>query len=365
MQRQSHDSGLRDRFRYQPTRTLQSQASTPQRRAVAERPHARKKQAITDISVQQLESQKDVTPLTNPTVPTPSMPRHMAVRQASQPKKRTIQYLRTPSHQHASSNPRATEVQPTVLRGSTISQKSFISNIATFAKSTSRKLYVRLFGDRPLKKPQLAMLSAAGVVFVFGITVSLLGLRTNSHVEAQATNMAQRAVVDDGDNPDEKEPDAKAVSNYTVAPDMPKRITIPKTKTYSRIKPLGTKSDNELKAPSNIYDTGWYQKSAKPGENGAMLINGHVHGPKKPGVFANLKKLVAGDAITIERGDGQRFTYRVVKTQSYPEHAVDMAAALVPAESGKQGLNIITCTGSLNAQKTGYEDRLVVFAVRD
>jgi LPXTG-site transpeptidase (sortase) family protein len=137
-----------------------------------------------------------------------------------------------------------------------------------------------------------------------------------------------------------------------------------KTNTNARVKRLGVDTKNELLAPNNTHDAGWYENSAKPGEAGAMLIDGHV-GFTKDGIFAHLKDLRKGDEISIERGDSQKFTYKVVDSQAYAADKLDMSKALVSAEPGKPGLNLITCTGKLTSNKTSYTDRLLVRAVQE
>lgn len=213
---------------------------------------------------------------------------------------------------------------------------------------------------------QLVMTSAAIFIFLFGLSASIMGFRANSHVQAEAKKLtASNASSEDaGDTPDETEPEANAVANYRVDPSLPRRITIPKIGVDARIKPLGTKSNNELKAPANIYDAGWYERSARLGEKtGATLIDGHVHGLTKPGVFYGLKKVGVGELIEVERGDGEVFRYKVVRTQTYNRHNVDMAAAIASVDPARPGLNLITCTGTLEKGANTYSDRLLVQAV--
>lgn len=213
---------------------------------------------------------------------------------------------------------------------------------------------------------QMVMMSAAVFIFLFGLTASIMGFRANSQVEAQAKKLATTQVnaEDAGDRPDETEPDAGAIANYRVDPSLPRRITIPKLGIDARIRPLGTKSNNELKAPANIYDAGWYDRSARLGEkSGATLIDGHVHGLTKPGIFYGLKKINTGELIEVERGDGEVFRYKVVRTQTYNRHNVDMTAAISSVDPARPGLNLITCTGSLEKDANTYSDRLLVQAV--
>lgn len=209
-----------------------------------------------------------------------------------------------------------------------------------------------------------------GLLLVTGTSVAYMGMRSNQKVEAQVVNLQEKVETVEKDEavaadvPSETPPDNSARATYTVAPDLPRMIKIPKINVNARVLRVGVDGQNAIKAPSNIYDTGWYDGSAKPGEKGASLIDGHVHGIKSPGVFYNLKKLVPGDVIVIERGDGSLLNYKVVKSQVYKAAEVDMAAALASAEKDKNGLNLITCAGKIN-DKNEYQDRLVIFAVQE
>lgn len=326
------NTDLRSRYRHQPARREYTGAPASPRHVLANRPHALPKKHV-DGMVVPVKRVKKAAPLIAAQV---------------QPS------LRAPSQQ-----PRPTQRKKTTTHKERPVQRSYVlkrESVERPGQAQKTTLVNRL------RQPQTMLVIAGVIVFAFGITVSIMGLKTNKQVGAQASTVRHATHSEDADeNPDEKHPGP--VGDYQVAPDLPRRITIPKIGVNARAFALGVKSDNQLKAPTNIYDTGWYQQSAKPGENGAMLIDGHVHGPSKPGVFYNLKKLAPGDSISVERGDGQIFTYKVVKSQSYPKDAVDMSAAITPVVPGQQGLNIITCSGSLNG--TSYEERLIVFAARE
>lgn len=204
----------------------------------------------------------------------------------------------------------------------------------------------------------------AVLLILGGAFIAWNGLRTNRNVEAQVKQLSERG--DDNNNttsnevPSETKPGG--TSSYRVAPTLPRALRIPKLGVDARVVRLGIKVNNELAAPHNIFDTGWYDGSAKPGEAGAMLIDGHASGPSKHGVFYALKTLKPGDMIEVERGDGKVFKYKVVSSKAYPADKVDMAAALTPITPGKPGLNLITCTGKVAASRTTFEDRLLVFA---
>lgn len=220
------------------------------------------------------------------------------------------------------------------------------------------------------KKPsnmQIALSGMAGVVLVVGLSVSLLSFQTNKHIKAQvkaATTSATNAEEGTGDVPSESKP--ANVRAYQVAPNLPKYIKISRLGLFARIKSMGVNNKNELMAPSNIYDAGWFNSSAKPGDSddkGAILIDGHVHGPTYPGVFNSIKKLKPGDEIQIQRGDNQTFKYSVVRVQNYDANTLDMRLAMASVIPGKPGLNLITCGGKYD-RATGYNQRTLVFAVQ-
>ena len=216
----------------------------------------------------------------------------------------------------------------------------------------------------------IVLSSLAGILFLFGLGVGFTQLHTNKEVKQQVQTLAAHteASTQDGSQPEnglpsENKPEG-SVSGYRAAPESPKVISIPKLDIKARVLRMGVKPNNEIKTPGNIYDAGWFEGSARPGEQGAVFINAHVHGPTKPGVFAGIKKLKAGDKIKIERGDGKAYTYSVVKSQIYDKDKVDMGATLNSIVPGKSGLNLMTCDGQYKTDG-GYNKRVVVFAVQD
>ncbi len=188
-----------------------------------------------------------------------------------------------------------------------------------------------------------------------GITGGLLSLLIFSHAHPPA---APQVIA-----PSAAKPTPTQVTSYTVAPDLPKYITIPSIGVpKTRVIQLGVTKNNQIATPNNIYDTGWYNASAKPGQPGAMFIFGHVSSWQANGVFYNLKKIKPGDAITIQRGDNTIFTYKVASTKVYPATQVDMHAVLSPISSSVAGLNLMTCTGTVIKGTSEFTQRLVVFS---
>lgn len=214
------------------------------------------------------------------------------------------------------------------------------------------------------KKPRIAfgqklLMAMASMVFIAGMAVAALGFKTNKHVEAQAAAVTQKA---EEEAISEDKPTESQVRSYQVDPSLPRVVRISKLGVYARIQRQGVDKTGALKAPGNVHNAGWYENSSKPGEGGAMLLDGHVAGPTQRGVFYNIKNLKAGDAIEVERGDGQKFTYKVVKSVVSDVKNTDMTAALLPVSEGKAGLNLMTCTGPYDSKSGEYTQRITVFA---
>ncbi len=168
------------------------------------------------------------------------------------------------------------------------------------------------------------------------------------------------------DVPEEAPPTESDYVSHVVAADEPRYLQIPSLGVKARVLSLGLTATGAFDAPKNIFDTGWYTASSKPGVGaGAVLIDGHSTGLTKEGVFTRLGTLVAGQKIVITRGDGSVISYSVVKVQKLPKDQVDMSSLLLSQNPKKQGLNLITCSGSFNQRDFSFSERTLVYAVVD
>lgn len=220
---------------------------------------------------------------------------------------------------------------------------------------------------RSFNRKTVPLYAAACLVFGFGLYVGISGMLANKQVTAQVKALQTTKSNDDSSDSDtppstEKISEA-AIRNYTVSPVNPRYIDIPKLKIHARVLSMGVDSKNELKSPYGIYDAGWYSGSSLPGQNGAMLVDGHSGIGKTHGIFHDLSSLVAGDAITITRGDGQAYTYKVVKAEIQDVAKVDMSSLLVSQNTAKPGLNLITCAGDWIPGTFSLKQRALVYAV--
>lgn len=212
---------------------------------------------------------------------------------------------------------------------------------------------------------------AVCAIFVLAMTgyLSIDTWVTNNKVKAEFSQLPQTSTASATvaeqkalEGHDETVPQKNTLASYTVASSLPRALYINKIKISARIMPMSVNTDGSVQAPRNIFDSGWYSGSVKPGEIGAMFIDGHASGPTREGLFAYLDKLVEGDVITVEKGDGSRLNYKVVHTEIQPLANLDMKKMLLPYGTVSRGLNMMTCTGTwVNASKT-FDKRVLVFA---
>ncbi|MCA9344143.1 class F sortase [Candidatus Saccharibacteria bacterium] len=246
-----------------------------------------------------------------------------------------------------------------VSEGSNLKAFDFQESASCWKKSQQNK---KTLSFRRLKSisPNYFMYGMAVVVFMVGITVAIRSFMLDNKiaqtVSAQASNSEATSDVD------EKKPSDDDVRTYSVAPDLPRIVAIPKLGINGRVRQMSVDKNGSLEAPRSIHDAGWYNQSAKPGTpGGAVLLDGHVSGPTQKGVFYKIETLNKGDIVTIERGDGKKIDYKVVKVEIKKATNLDMTEMILPITKGTHGLNLISCTGKFNASNKTFEDRALVF----
>lgn len=237
-------------------------------------------------------------------------------------------------------------------------------------KSSSKKFKVPK--HRSFKPYLISGLALFTLVMIGGIgfaAYSKLSTRDNSaSVLATQTTGQKLAGAEEGtsgsDLPSESNPPID-INGYSVAENMPRYLIIDTLGVKARVRRVGSDNNNNVKGPSNIFDTGWYENSSLPGENGTALIDGHVAGQTKRGVFYGLSSLKKGDKVVVERGDGKHVTYSVVITEQADFDKLDMKKLLNSANSNKPGLNLMTASGRFNIRTNQFEKRVIVYAVQD
>lgn len=206
----------------------------------------------------------------------------------------------------------------------------------------------------------------AAIVFVLVLVVcvSIDTWNTNNQIKNGLTQESATVNSSAREGKDETGLASDVIDKYHVAPDLPRVLTIDKIKIKSRILPMSVNNDGSMQTPINIFDSGWYSGSVKPGTVGAAVIDGHASGSSRQGLFADLDTLVVGDVIKIEKGNNQVLKYNVVHTEISDIDTVDMKKMLKPYGDAAEGLNLITCTGKWINDKKTYDKRVLVFAER-
>lgn len=156
-----------------------------------------------------------------------------------------------------------------------------------------------------------------------------------------------------------------ATSTFEPLSEIPLRITIKKIEVDAVIEPLGLTDDGLMDAPKTNEGVGWYNKSARAGEDTyAVLLDGHYGTKARPAVFYRLAELVIGDEITVTGQKGSIFTYQVVEKEQQYVYDVDMKKAFNLYPNTEQSLTLITCEGKFDAASETYEKRTILYAKR-
>lgn len=169
-------------------------------------------------------------------------------------------------------------------------------------------------------------------------------------------------------SPEEKVITKQEVAEYKVAPDKPRYFSLPILGIHNaRILQVGKDSkSHEIGTPPGIYDVGWFNQSGLPGKNQTIVLDGHNGGPTKDGIFKRLGNATVGNMMSIERGDGQVFNYKitdnyVVKLNHFNQAAMDKILAKV---NDQETVTIITCSGRWLNDKQTYDQRTIVKAIK-
>lgn len=147
-----------------------------------------------------------------------------------------------------------------------------------------------------------------------------------------------------------------------LAASTPTRVIVPSISAESTLVPTGLQSDGSLEVPplSSPMQASWFDQSPTPGEVGPSVILGHINGNGRPGIFANLSKVVAGAQVLVDRGDGQRAVFQVSKVDTIPKSSFPTDA--VYNDTPNPQLRLITCGGDYDRANHNYLANVIVYA---
>lgn len=150
-------------------------------------------------------------------------------------------------------------------------------------------------------------------------------------------------------------------SGDVLAESEPVSITIPAIElTATFEEPLGITENGEIEVPESFDTVGWYKYGPTPGEQGPAVIVGHVDSFEGPEIFYDLRDLVAGDRIEIEREDGSIAIFEVTELEQVSQDA--FPTERVYGDLDHAGLRLITCSGTYDRGERRYSHNLIVYA---
>jgi LPXTG-site transpeptidase (sortase) family protein len=159
----------------------------------------------------------------------------------------------------------------------------------------------------------------------------------------------------------EEKVQAMAQGEPPTPSEAPLRLIIPTLEINAKVQKVGITKKGNMATPNNFTDVGWYKYGAAPGNQGSVVMAGHVdNGIALPGVFKHLGDLKEGDDIFVDIGEGIKIHYVVRSFSTYDYNAkVDE----VFNENDAKYLKLITCTGEWMPNFRTHDKRLVVTAV--
>lgn len=234
---------------------------------------------------------------------------------------------------------------------------AFVS-VATFVSSLSVVAIVALgavvLGERDFLKRKIV------AVFVASIGLAAVLLGSNLWPLAQPTQSdhpAASVVTHSTDHPDETKP--KDDYHWIGAARDPKRIILPSIGVDAYIQNVGVDQNKQVAVPNNIHMGGWFVDSARPGDPGLSIIDGHLNGSHADGIFINLDAVKTGDTFTIEFGDRSMRNFRINDVKVV---ALNEAASVLFSQDPNiaNQLTLITCGGTYDPQVRLYDKRVIV-----
>ena len=147
-------------------------------------------------------------------------------------------------------------------------------------------------------------------------------------------------------------------------PPLPTGLLIPSVRISATVAPTGVLDDGQVDVPKDARAVGWYEYGVRPGwPVGSSVIVGHVDSRTQGrGAMYALKGVQVGDPVSVVREDGSRLEYRVVSRESLDKGVLPTGELF--SANGPERLTLITCGGAYVRSAGGYQENVVVTAVR-
>jgi Sortase domain len=142
---------------------------------------------------------------------------------------------------------------------------------------------------------------------------------------------------------------------------VPTTVVLPDG-TSALVVPVGLHPDGALVVPDDVRSVGWWTGGSRAGEPyGSVVVAGHVDSATRGiGVFAQLKRLVAGQVVHLAAG-ARIARYRIASATQVPQARLAEDAGIFRVD-GEPQLVLVTCGGAFDPARHRYQDNLVVIA---
>ena len=140
----------------------------------------------------------------------------------------------------------------------------------------------------------------------------------------------------------------------------PARVRIPKIGVDAEVIDLWLNDDGTLETPDDDFSqAGWYTGRSAPGEQGPLIVVGHVDNKSGPAVFFRLKELVPGDEVEMVRDDGSSVFYVVTGSERIGKDS--FPTEKVYGETDVPELRLVTCGGEFDRSTGHYVDNIITY----
>lgn len=149
------------------------------------------------------------------------------------------------------------------------------------------------------------------------------------------------------------------------------RAANPSAPANIRVEKAGINADIEqldivngvMANPSGPWVVAWYRQTATLGEQGNVVLAGHVDfWNVGPSVFFNLRDLAQGDEMVLTGEDGRTYTYAVDWVETFLLDDLTTGGVLqdVTGHTDTRSVTLITCGGEFDYVNGEYLSRMVV-----
>lgn len=152
-----------------------------------------------------------------------------------------------------------------------------------------------------------------------------------------------------------------SVDSLEAAPARPPvRVRVPGVGLDAVVRPVGVDEGRQMRLPADPRVLGWYRFGPAPGDDGSVVLAGHVDSRRfGVGPLADLQEVEVGERVEVMTSDGVR-SYRIDSIERFDRQALPAA---VFSRAGPERLRLVTCTGPYLPDAGGYQQNLVVTAV--